>query len=524
MNPRPPTPEAISYEEILERKYAYLLPRMVVPQSAVLVIALLEGFLVWNRVPQRYLGWLALIILVTGYRFSLIYRYRHQPSGARLPTAFWQRRLLVGMFASGLIISLTWWLTWPHIDPFVGFANLLIMLGLITGAASANFWMKWGLRLFIAPVLASLELVLALRGIPHFWIDTLLLILFAISIDRAARFTDNGYCQNIKLTIETEKITADLNETNHLLQTELGLRQAAEQSIRRNEQELSILFDSIPLFLAYVTPDQEFRRINRALADYCGRLPGEGNAPSPLQLFGAEQYARLEPNFRKVIQGETLHALPVTLVGHEFQERHFLAHCIPVDPKHIPTEFILVLSDVTSLKTSELRLREEVHQDPLTGLGNRRFFEPLLQEVCQGSDAGHPATLLFLDLDGFKTVNDQAGHAAGDAILRALAQFLLQSVRKTDRVFRLGGDELAILVDGTRAAAERIVQAILEQSVGVLKLRADSVDPPTLSIGAVEINAPGFSATQWMKAADQALYHAKRLGGNRCVWSGGPLA
>ncbi len=518
--PATPSPVTVSDEEMLERKYDYFLPRMVVPQVAVLAIGLLEGFLVWNLVQARYLLWLTLLILVTGYRFSLIYRYRHQTPESRWPTAFWHRRLLVGTFAPGLVISMAWWLTWPRIHPFVGFANLLILFGLITGASSSDFWMKWGLRLFIAPILASVELIFTLRVIPHFWIDTLLLLLFAVGIDRVARFTDKGYCQNLLLTLQTEKITEDLNETNRLLETELSLRQAAEQRIRQNERELTVLFDSIPLFLAYVTPELEFRRVNRTLADHLGDPAAGIPTPDPVQLFGAEQYARLEPHFRRVVQGETVQALPVALTGGEFEERHFLAQCIPVDPEQVPTEFILVLTDVTSLKTSELRLREEAHKDPLTGLGNRRFFTLLFEEVCRNSDSDHPTTLLFLDLDGFKAVNDQIGHAGGDAILQALATFLVQSVRKTDRVFRLGGDELAILLDGIRTGpADRIIQTILAQSTEILKPLAAPAFPPTLSIGAVVLDAPGFPAARWMEAADQALYRAKRLGGHRCVWS-----
>ena len=518
-------PVSVSDEEMLQRKYDYFLPRMVVPQLSVLAIGLLEGLLVWNLTPiTRYLWWLALLVLVTGYRFSLIYRYRHQTPGDRRPAIFWYRRLLAGTFASGLVISLAWWLTWPHIHRFVGFTNLLILLGLITGASSADFWMKWGLRLFIAPILVSLELVFFLRVIPHIWIDTALLLLFAVGLDWVARFTDNGYCQNLLLTLQTEKITEELNETNRLLETELGLRQAAEQRMRNNEHELTVLFDSIPLFLAYVTPDLHFRRVNRTLADHFGDPETWTREPNPIELFGAEQYARLEPNFQRVVQGGTVHAAPVTLTGHKFEERHFLAHCIPVDPEHVPTEFILVLTDVTSLKTSELRLREQAHKDPLTGLGNRRFFTLLFEEVCRNSDTVHPNTLLFLDLDGFKAVNDQVGHAAGDTILLTLAEFLVQSVRKTDRVFRLGGDELAILLDGARSTtAERIVHTILARSTEILNRLAASAVPLTLSIGAIVIDEPGLPAERWMEAADQALYSAKRLGGNRCVWSTGPV-
>ena len=514
-------PVSVSDEEMLKRKYDYFLPRMVVPQFAVLAIGLLEGILVWDLVPiSRYLCWFALLLLVTGYRFSLIYRYRRQTPGTRRPGTFWHRRLLVGTFSTGLAISLSWWLTWPHIHPFVGFTNLLILFGLITGAASADFWMKWGFRLFVAPILASLELIFALRLIPHFWIDTALVVLFAIGIDRVARFTDNGYCQNLRHTLQTEKITEELNETNRLLETELGLRQAAEKRMRDNDRELTVLFDSIPLFLAYVTPDLNFRRVNRTLADHFQDPAAGFPAPNPIELFGPEQYAKLEPHFRRVVQGETVQALPVTLVGGEFEERHFLAQCIPVNPELPPTEFILVLTDVTSLKTSELRLREEAHKDPLTALGNRRFFTLLFEEVCRNSNPDHPTTLLFLDLDGFKAVNDRVGHAAGDAILQELARLLVQSVRKTDRVFRLGGDELAILLDGIRtASAERIVQAILMRSAETLKPLATPALPPTLSIGAVVIDTPGLTAGHWMEAADQALYRSKRLGGNCCTWS-----
>jgi diguanylate cyclase (GGDEF)-like protein len=158
-------------------------------------------------------------------------------------------------------------------------------------------------------------------------------------------------------------------------------------------------------------------------------------------------------------------------------------------------------------------------RDALTGLANRRQFElALSREVDRVARAGEPALLLLADIDHFKKVNDQHGHNAGDQVIRAVAQALLDCVRPMDTVARLGGEEFAVILPNCPPAfghtvAERIRTKVMNSSVPVAPGTQVSV---TISLGGAF--APQWvrsSALLWIERADQQLYRAKSDGRNR---------
>jgi diguanylate cyclase (GGDEF)-like protein len=147
--------------------------------------------------------------------------------------------------------------------------------------------------------------------------------------------------------------------------------------------------------------------------------------------------------------------------------------------------------------------------DALTGLGNRRAFEEALAEECaRALRLPHPLTLVNVDLDHFKRVNDRAGHEAGDRVLRQLADAVRQAVRVNfDRGFRLGGDEFALLLPGSsRAQAEAVLARIRQACADADPLWRDG--PLGLSAGIVELGEQE-SARDFMRRADAAMYREK---------------
>ena len=159
-------------------------------------------------------------------------------------------------------------------------------------------------------------------------------------------------------------------------------------------------------------------------------------------------------------------------------------------------------------------------RDALTGLPNRRGFEiGAQQELDRAIRSGETPLLLILDLDHFKRINDQHGHGAGDAVLRAVAQALRRAVRPMDTVARLGGEEFAVLLPNVspplaEALADRLRQAVAAQPV---QLPDGSWLPVTASVGGA-LAAPWVRTTlaHWLERADRQLYEAKRAGRN-CV-------
>ncbi|HEX8986758.1 MAG TPA: diguanylate cyclase [Rhodocyclaceae bacterium] len=164
-------------------------------------------------------------------------------------------------------------------------------------------------------------------------------------------------------------------------------------------------------------------------------------------------------------------------------------------------------------------LRESNLRDPMTGLHNRRFLEESVDTlIAQAQRHKTPMAFMMLDLDYFKMVNDSYGHDAGDAVLKALARVLTESVRSSDFVIRYGGEEFLILLQETDARNATDVAEKIRASVQDLKVQvAGGLLQKTISIGIS--GYPEDSDTFWqaVKYADVALYHAKDTGRNRVV-------
>jgi diguanylate cyclase (GGDEF)-like protein len=159
-------------------------------------------------------------------------------------------------------------------------------------------------------------------------------------------------------------------------------------------------------------------------------------------------------------------------------------------------------------------------KDALTGLVNRRSFEMALgREVDRVARSGEPALLLMLDIDHFQAVNDQHGHAAGDLVIRAVAQSIAQTVRPMDTVARIGGEEFAIILPNCPTSFGVVVAERIRQRVQALAISLGGGQPPltcTISIGGAF--APQWvrsSTLIWTERADRQLYRAKAEGRNR---------
>ncbi len=176
---------------------------------------------------------------------------------------------------------------------------------------------------------------------------------------------------------------------------------------------------------------------------------------------------------------------------------------------------IWTIEDVTAAREQRERLAYTASHDALTGLVNRVAFERLLEEAT-GRASAQSFCALFIDLDRFKQVNDTGGHAAGDALLRDIAQVLGHAVRKSDVVARLGGDEFAVLLPGCPADQARVVADKLCAAVQDYELvwNGDRFGVGA-SVGLVAVDGTFRTAADVLRAADSACYAAKKRGRSR---------
>ncbi len=180
---------------------------------------------------------------------------------------------------------------------------------------------------------------------------------------------------------------------------------------------------------------------------------------------------------------------------------------------------IWVRTDITALKAAELQARDAASRDSLTGLLNRAGFMTSLKAMKASVAPGTPpaGTLLLVDVDHFKSVNDSYGHEAGDLLLRLVARRLARAVRRTDTVARLGGDEFALfLPEVGQAEAEARASDVIARCTRPLRLAGMTL-VPSLSIGLATATPDIADCEELLRRTDRALYAAKHRGRGRAV-------
>lgn len=292
-----------------------------------------------------------------------------------------------------------------------------------------------------------------------------------------------------------------------------------ESSLRNSEKRHRLLAQNAWDVVWTMALDGSITYVSPAVERVRGFTPEEAMGQSLEQIHPPESAASVGNYFAELFSAIERGTEPPTFRGeHEYYrkdgsimtgELQVIPH---VDADGNVVEILGVTRDISERKRFEADLTQLAVTDPLTGLWNRRRTSELLAaDLAQAQRHGQALTLLMVDVDHFKVINDTHGHQTGDRVLIEVADRLREHVRGTDVVGRWGGEEFVILLrfcglrDGM-AAAEKLRRQIAD-------VPFESMFSITVSIGAAELDAAD-DLTSWLGRADAALYQAKRAGRN----------
>jgi diguanylate cyclase (GGDEF)-like protein/PAS domain S-box-containing protein len=300
------------------------------------------------------------------------------------------------------------------------------------------------------------------------------------------------------------------------------LKNSAEK-LRVANERLSSHMDNSPLLVMDLDAGLRVTHCSFRCRQLFGQEPDDLVGRHVLDALGELNAGALRSSFERLQQGqesrnrvESVHArADGTLVYCEWFNSAL------TDAHGEVTSIMSLVEDVSARVAAESQLRRMAMHDQLTGLHNRASLEDRVAgAVAMAQRTGAVVTLLFVDLDGFKSINDQHGHAAGDRVLRAVAERLLASVRAADTVARLGGDEFVILLapddhaDAAAASSDAMAARIFAALDAGIDLGGhDAVISASIGI-AQHPPVPG-SAAELLRRADGAMYEAKRAGKGR---------
>lgn len=176
---------------------------------------------------------------------------------------------------------------------------------------------------------------------------------------------------------------------------------------------------------------------------------------------------------------------------------------------------VLALTFAAGMRLSRSRLSVMAERDALTGARNRHSLEPMLEAALEKQRQQEtPASLLVIDLDHFKEINDRFGHDVGDRALKEVAEILIHATRAGDDVFRYGGEELVVLANGAKSEpAGRLAEKLRQR---IRRTPLESLGPLSVSIGVTEARSDD-TPESWFRRADELMYRAKEEGRNRVV-------
>jgi diguanylate cyclase (GGDEF)-like protein/PAS domain S-box-containing protein len=334
----------------------------------------------------------------------------------------------------------------------------------------------------------------------------------------------NGYRGTATEITDAVEARALLSNYNQELLTQVAQRTAeltrSHSELAIKEQHLQVLLAAAPVGLMELDSQDQCRYLNDNGCALLDVTQDEARGRNLIGLIDPEDRARVAQCWSETTPESGVRSVEFRLKGSNLWCAAYWIKFRPLDKSSDST--IMVLVDATARHLQEQQLWALAHHDALTGLPNRALFLDRCHQVfAQAKRKGAGAAMLWLDLDGFKSVNDTLGHAAGDALLQQVAQRLKSRVRDGDTVARMGGDEFAVILpEVSQADGALHIATTLVELLGTAYHLPQGTVAISASIGVALYPLHATTVETLMQQADSAMYSVKRSGKNKVQLAG----
>ena len=289
------------------------------------------------------------------------------------------------------------------------------------------------------------------------------------------------------------------------------------EALRESEERFRSAFDYAPIGIGLVSPTGNWLKANHALSEILGYSEADFLATDFQSITLPEDLGLTLVKVHELLTGKIANCQMEQRYIHKTGRTVWTSWSVSAanDAKSKQPNLIFQIQDITEKKRAEEKLQHEASHDALTGLPNRPFFMNRLGIALEKARQinGYKVSVLFIDLDRFKYVNDSLGHLIGDELLKEISSRLRDCMRPSDIVARLGGDEFTILVEGKYDSHEvtRIAERIQKKFSIPFDIRGHEIYS-SASIGILNAEEKHQTSEDVMRDADTAMYQAKRAG------------
>ena len=492
-----------------------------------LVLGLILTIALHNKLPWHYLlYWYTSIVAVTGVRTWLIFRFNRSSAGPWKESTWWHLAIL-GACASGICWGAAGFWFLSQLSTEWQLMLLLTLAGLAAGAVPVLAAVFISYIAFVLPALVPAGLLMALSGNEVGQVIGVMALVYCGAMLLSARNQNRSINEILSLNYRNAQLVNDLkvaNRSAHHMNEQLrqGIKEQekVQEALRISEQRFRDFTDTAADWFYEVNEELRFTYISDRHQSITGWNPEKdilGRTRRELYRNSDKDKDKLARHFAD-LDAHRPYQIELQSILADGSLGVFQYSGKPIfDAEGNFTGYRGTGRDITDTRRLSDQLTHQANHDELTGLVNRKAFDAVLQELLEsrrGATDRH--SVLYLDLDQTKVVNDTCGHAAGDELLRLVGATLKRHTRRTDTVARLGGDEFGIV----------LAHCPLEQAVNVAENIRASVEnirfvwegasfPTRTSIGVTAVDQATRDVSEVVRAADAACYVAKDKGRNR---------